>query len=212
MKQKFHSIVKIIPLAALLLSIVLLSGCGNKTLLSLDFEDLPNEGGGQASGVTIVNGHDNFGLLIDENDTLTYPTDGYINRKQGSIEFWFQPTWAGGDGLDHTFFDVGDEFYNRIRIQKDAANNLRFIVWGPDSEHDVSVQVSGWQPGGWHHVRADWSGNEIALYVDGQLQEKESGVPMPAQLASQIYIGSMSDGRNQADAVIDQFRIYSNAQ
>jgi hypothetical protein len=212
MQKKFHSIVKIVPFAALLLSIIVLSGCGSKALLSLDFEDVPNEGGGQAAGVTIVSGHDNLGILIDENDTLTYQTDGHINNKRGSIEFWFQPNWAGGDGLDHTFFDVGDEFYNRIRIQKDAANNLRFIVWGPDSEHDVSVQISDWQPGGWHLVRADWSGDTIALYVDGQLQEKESGVPMPARLASQLYIGSMSDGRNQANAVIDQFRIYSSAQ
>ncbi len=212
MQKKFHIIVKIVPFVALLLSIIVLSGCGGKTLLSLDFEDVPNEGGGQAAGVTIVNGHDNLGLLVDENDTLSYQTDGHLNNKQGSIEFWFQPNWAGGDGLDHTFFDVGDEFYNRIRIQKDAANNLRFIVWGPDSEHDVSVQISGWQAGGWHHVRADWSGDEIALYVDGQLQEKESGVPMPAQLAGRLYIGSMSDGRNQANAVIDEFRIYSNAQ
>ena len=75
--------------------------------------------------------------------------------ESGCIDFWLRIGWSGDDGRDYVFFEIGTEFYNRICIFKDAANNFRFVVWGPNSEPGAFQNVSHWQIGKWHHIRAN---------------------------------------------------------
>jgi len=178
------------------------------TLLVLRFEGSFNGEDGEqgvANGPTFVTGHTGLGVLIDDSDTLYYQPEGNINPQRGIIELWLKPLWAGNDNQNHVFLDVGNGWYNRILITKDAANNFRFIVWSPDTEYGVSHNVSDWAPQEWHYVRVTWQGDTIALYLDGVLCETRSSVVMPSALVGRMYIGSSLGESQQAQAVIDDF-------
>ncbi len=178
---------------------------------SLLFEDDFNSDqgdSGQAHAVRLVTGQKGGGVLIRGKATLSYPTATYIQPQQGSITFWLRPKWFGNDNQDHFFFDLGHSLRNHIAILKDGANNLRFIMWGPYSEHGVAYNVSHWLPDEWHHIGVTWSRNRLELYVDEKLVVKGTHIEFPTSLDSQFYIGSSSGGHKQAEAVIDEFIIY----
>lgn len=114
-------------------------------LLRLAFEDSFTGADGEpgvADGPTFVPGHSGLGALFDDSDTVTYGTDGNISWEQGAIEFWLMPLWRGSDGASYVFFEVGDTWFNRMRIMKDGANNFRFMIWSPDREYGVAYNVA----------------------------------------------------------------------
>jgi hypothetical protein len=164
---------------------------------------------GTASGVTFTSGHSGQGVLFDDNDTLGYAAYENIHREHGSIEFWLRPLWNGNDGESYVFFEIGDAWFNRMRIMKDGANNFRFMVWSEDTEYDVAYNVSGWNANEWHQVRVTWKENEIALYLDGTLRDIETGVALAAYFDSTLHLGSTSEGDTQAHAIMDEFMIYT---
>jgi hypothetical protein len=180
------------------------------TLLLLHFDgDYTGSQGepGTSSDTTFVSGRHDQGVLIDSADTLTYESAGNIQRGQGAIEFWIKPHWNGNDGQSYTLFEVGDGWFNRMRIMKDGANNLRFMVWDSTTEYGVAYNVGHWQSEEWHHVAATWEGNTIALYVDGQQQDSSDTAGTPDTQADLMYIGSSAWHDQQANAEIDEFRI-----
>lgn len=162
---------------------------------------------GTPNGTSFTDGRYNQGVSINDNDTLTYAAANNLNRTQGAIEFWIRPNWNGNDFINHNFFEIGNQWFNRLRITKDGANNLRFIVWNSTTETGVATSVSHWVAGEWHHVAATWSGSTIALYVDGQKMAQLDSAYLPDSLANTIYIGSTLWGDLQADATIEEFRI-----
>ena len=183
-----------------------------QTLLELRFEGSLDGADGElaaVAGVTFAPGHNGQGALLDDGDRLSYAADQNIHREQGSIQFWLEPLWNGNDGGSYVFFEIGDAWFNRMRIMKDGANNFRFMVWSPDTEYGVAYNVSAWNAGEWHHVRVTWNENEIALYIDGAAKDTETSMVLPARLNSTLHIGSTSGGHMQAQAVIDEFMIYS---
>jgi hypothetical protein len=146
-------------------------------------------------------------VSIDSGDTLTYPTAGNLNRTQGAIEFWLRPDWPGDDLQSYTFFEAGEQWFNRLRIMKDGANNLRFMLWDSTTEYGVAYNVGHWQAGEWHHVAATWQGSNIALYVDGVQVASDGNAHPPDMLAAEIHVGSAAWEGQWANAVIDELRI-----
>jgi hypothetical protein len=94
-----------------------------------------------------------------------------------------------------------------MRIVKDGANNLRFMLWDSTTEYGVAYNVANWRAGEWHHVAATWIGTDIALYVDGEQVASSNTANPPDVLASTIYVGTTLGLDEQANADIDEFRI-----
>jgi len=180
------------------------------TMLLLHF-DGSNAGAqgepGMASGTSFASGRHDQGVLVDDADTLTYATADSLEREQGAIEFWISPQWDGDDGQSYTLFEVGNGWFNRLRIMKDGANNLRFMLWDSNTETGVAYNVAYWQAGEWHHVAATWAGTDIALYVDGEQQASSDDASPPDVLANTMHVGSSLWNDQQADAVMDELRI-----
>jgi DNA-binding beta-propeller fold protein YncE len=180
------------------------------TLLLLHFDgDYAGAQGeaGTANSTGFEAGRHGQGVLVDDTDTLTYTTAGNLNRTAGSIEFWLRPNWPGDDMQSYTFFEVGNEWFNRMRVMKDGANNLRFMVWDSTTEYGVAHNVDDWQAGEWHHIAATWQGTDIGLHVDGTQVASESNAHPPDTLSAEMYVGSASREGQQANAVIDELRI-----
>lgn len=162
---------------------------------------------GTPSTTTFESGKYAQGVLIDGSDTLTYATAENLGRTQGAIEFWIRPNWDGNDGLNYTFFEVGQQWFNRMRVTKDGANNLRFMVWDSSYEYGVGYNIADWKADEWHHVAVTWTATKITLSVDGEERASSQNIGLPDTLAATIYIGSTASHTDQADAVIDEFRI-----
>ncbi|MCB0172091.1 MAG: LamG domain-containing protein [Anaerolineae bacterium] len=183
-------------------------------LFSLRFENgFVSEQGAAGLGSTprLAPGRTGQAALFQGKDTLAYRSEGHLNRERGRLTFWLKPQWPGRDGRDYIFFDIGDGFYNRLRVQKDGGNNLRFIVWGPRSENGLSYNVAHWQPDEWHQIGVTWEPQRIALYVDGKLRDTSPKVDLPDRLAAKFFVGSSSNGDHQANAVIDELLIFADA-
>lgn len=162
---------------------------------------------GNANGVSFTTGRYDRGLLMDDADTLSYETAGNLNRTQGAIEFWVRPEWDGNDGQDYVFFEAGAEWFNRMMIVKDGANNLRLMTWDSAQEYGVAHPIGDWRAGEWHHVAATWDAAALALYVDGQLVDRNAQTRPPERLADRFSIGSHVWGGSQVNATLDEFRI-----
>ena len=162
---------------------------------------------GFESGLSFAPGRRGKGVLIDQEDSLYYPSEDNINKDRGALEFWLKPTWEGDDGGSYVFFEIGDEWFNRMRIIKDGANNFRFMVWSSEVEYDAACSVADWAIDEWHHVRTIWGEGKISLYLDGVNCDTQNFVVMPESLSSQLFIGSSAKRDLQAQAVIDEFII-----
>lgn len=140
-------------------------------------------------------------------DRLTYNTAGNLEREAGALEFWFQPAWNGGDNLSYVLFEVGDSWFNRLRVAKDGANNLRLMVWDSSTEYGVATNVAGWQAGEWHHIAATWQGSTLQLFVDGVLRDRAQSAGVPDTLANSLVVGAANYEPQWAHGVIDELRI-----
>ena len=152
------------------------------TLLLLHFDGSYKGAGGEAgipNGTSFAAGRHGQALLVDGGDTLSYETAGNLNREQGAIEFWVRPVWDGSDEKNHDFFEAGHEWFNRIMITKDGANNLRLMVWDSSQEYGVGYNIGYWRAGEWHHVAATWSSSDLALYVDGERRDWRGNTGRP---------------------------------
>jgi DNA-binding beta-propeller fold protein YncE len=163
---------------------------------------------GTPNGAGFAAGRYGQGVLLDEGDTLTYRTAGNLNLTEGAIEFWLRPDWDGNDKQDYAFFEVGNDWFNRIRIAKDGGNHLRIVVWDSSAEYGAGHLVDDWKAGEWRHIGVTWQEGIVALYEDG-VQVDRQPARFPDWLAEPMYVGSGSwDGR-VANGVIDEFRISS---
>ncbi len=167
---------------------------------------------GTPSGVDFVAGRFDQGIHVEYGDRLSYPTLGNLDMAEGTVEFWLKPDWDGDDEQSYTFFEMGYDWFNRMRIMKDGANNLRIMVWDGDTEYGVAYNVGYWQAGEWHHIAATWQGDTIALYADGVQVGTSDGVTMPSSMVDALFVGSAALDPQYAQGVIDEFRISSVAR
>ena len=167
---------------------------------------------GTPSGVDFAAGRFDQGIHVEYGDRLSYPTVGNLDMAEGTVEFWLKPDWDGDDEQSYTFFEMGYDWFNRMRIMKDGANNLRIMVWDDDTEYGVAYNVGDWQAGEWHHIAATWQGDTIALYADGVQVGTSEGVTMPSSMVDALFVGSAALDPQYAQGVIDEFRISSVAR
>jgi hypothetical protein len=163
---------------------------------------------GIPTGTTFVPGRYGQGVRVGAGERITYALADNLDPQQGAIEFWVKPEWDGDDEESYIFVEVGDGWFNRLRVMKDGANNLRFMVWDSTTEYGVAYNVAHWQEGEWHHVAATWGDNQIDLYEDGKLVDS-SVANLPNMLLGPIYIGPSLSYQEFAMAVIDELRISS---
>ncbi|MEI6327393.1 MAG: LamG-like jellyroll fold domain-containing protein, partial [Candidatus Roizmanbacteria bacterium] len=141
----------------------------------------------------------------------------HINGNQGTISFWFKPSWNGNDGIRHSFYSTGDGI-TRIWVWKsDTVSGNGMSMYVSDGNNiswakDTSTTITS---GNWYHVVGRWSNNKVdgTNYSDIRIN---NGSPV---VSSTIYngfqpwarsaIGTYSDGvTNSAQALIDDFAIF----
>ncbi|MFZ1597829.1 MAG: LamG-like jellyroll fold domain-containing protein, partial [Anaerolineae bacterium] len=172
-----------------------------------------------ATGVSFTPGRFDGAVLVDGNDQLAYAASGHFDPNQGSVQMWARPDWPGADNQEHALFEAlqaGGDGY-RLRLAKADWNWL--YAWFTDGslgQHDFALyaDVSDWQPGVWHHLALAWQPappdplyRRFTFWVDGRLLDSHvQRVPM-AGMPTWLSVGAGVDGRDQADASLDELFI-----
>jgi hypothetical protein len=163
---------------------------------------------GTPTGASFAAGRYGQAAVFEGSDLLTYPSPGNVAANQGSIEFWIQPTWNGNDNQNHTFIEVNETWENRIKITKDGANNMRFLMWDPaGKEYGVACYAGGWKAGEWHHLAAAWQENWMTLAIDGAQCQSTTLGGLPLFLDETIYVGNSNALDQPAGGLMDELRI-----
>ncbi|MBD3366537.1 DUF2341 domain-containing protein, partial [candidate division WWE3 bacterium] len=162
-----------------------------------------------AGGVLVQGGASAADTIAISSGTVIHPNFNTINDSdQGSIVFWITPEWDGNDGETHRIFHGT---FSRPLVSKNSEGELTF-GYGNVS---LSTDVSSWESGETYLVVIRWdrsktidgtnygsiSINDSHIYSD----DASTGGHLYPQTT---YIGSVDDGTNPANALIEGLTVY----
>ena len=142
----------------------------------------------------------------------------------GSVFFWFSPAWAGtneggtGPGVWGRLLEVGaytpTGSFGWWSLYCDPAGaNLYFSVQpGGGSTTTYLTTPIQWTSNVWHFVALTYGSTNTALYLDGLPATNGPGLsnwPGTNVLAGGFYLGSSSNGLNQASGSFDDLYTYN---
>ncbi len=148
------------------------------------------------------------GLTVNVGDL--FPLD------RGTVALWVRPHWDAGHGESKVFFHVPTN-------SKDSTDNYHLQAWGgnlsaragamnrdgaPGADLN-SPKLGEWRAGEWHFLALTWSPGALRLYQDGELVAASDTVAYPFRPAATMSLGCWQDGSRCADAVLDEFRLYT---
>lgn len=139
----------------------------------------------------------------------------HINTNQGTISFWFKPSWNGNDGLNHFIYDNAVDATHRIAVYKSSSDNLIAASFLDGTNIlTVSTATTTITSGTWYYVVARWSRNTIDgtnlfdLRVNNGTAVTSNSAWVGYAPAATSYIGSRYTSIYQANALIDDFAIF----
>jgi len=173
-------------------------------------------------GQTYFDGKFGNGYNAMTGNSLSYPTAGNIVKDKGTIEMWVKSSWGGGDNNSYTFFDTNTTAHNNeiefFKFGGSGFNHLFFQIEDSSSTastctFEISDSANQFATSSWYHIAATWNNGEpTGLYLEGELvgscDDSHDGFE---QLDTTMYIGTNSVGANDAQSIIDEFRISDRA-
>jgi hypothetical protein len=143
---------------------------------------------------------------------------------QGSFFVWFAPAWAGtneggnGPGQYGRLLEVGgytpDASFGWWSLYTDPVGvNLYFSVQPGDGSSTTYLTAPiAWTSNSWHCIALTYGATNTAMYLDGVLATNGPGLsnwPGTNVLAGGFYLGSSSNGLNQASGSYDDLYTYN---
>jgi hypothetical protein len=173
------------------------------------------DGDWQASGAqplavsaTFTSGVSGQAAFFDEGARLIYAGAGHFVETEGGLDFWVRPEWDGSESGTHTFFSAGDGQSYRFEVGVQGGWLYAWITKF-DNYNQVALwrSIGDWQSGEWHHIGVSWQPHWLKLYVDGEMADV-TGLRRPITgTLGVLSIGADADGRNAAQAAIDELRV-----
>lgn len=172
-------------------------------------------------------------LVLDSTNAawLQYYVDEYdgttnLTVNQGTVTFWFAPDWAstnqGGTGPGDwgRLLELGNyttnSSYGFWSLYVDPAGaNIYFSTQTNDLSGNLWTYLSApiaWTTNYWHQITLTYSTTNTALYLDGSLATNALGYgiwPGTNVLANGFYIGSDTNGQNQAHGMFDDMATFN---
>ena len=184
-----------------------------------------------SGGINFVGAKYGSGAEIDANgDTITFPETQNLNPIEGTLEFWYQPSYecqpAPGtcDGQSHVFWHMEQVMTDYFAFRKSAANALDFETRNSSSAITTTKTVAlgdfGWRAEDWVHLRVTWdstapvASDRLVIYVNGVAPPQSiAGGPFDGTglTVGPNYIGTRSTGLNHASGILDELRMYGTA-
>ncbi len=195
---------------------------GDAPIFEESFESLSDiaNHGGVYSGISIEPGRVGHAVRVDNADRLTYPSN--LDPQKGTIRFWLSPSWAGDATTEpHYFFEwrAGDARM-RIFTWYFASSGKNYLVFrlkdNAGHDHEVgTMDIMAWEADQWHEVILFWdfTGTKefFGMALDGWVAVNDEYDWAFTDTPTTFSVGSDTYGESQADARIDELRIYDES-
>ncbi|MFZ5988624.1 MAG: LamG domain-containing protein [Bacillota bacterium] len=183
------------------------SGMGNTgTLVNMNAAtDWQPTDGGQWDGRAGVNFNKGSCLDFDgANDYVSIPVTTSVFGSNGTIEFWFKPTWNSGDGSNRWLISGTD-----LCIQHYTNNNW-YIGWtgGGDWRVVISAANMPTTAGNWYYFTMTWNDttNQTIVYMNGV--QKGSNNVLQIGTVTQFNLAADLTGGTPFTGWMDDVRIH----
>ena len=127
----------------------------------------------------------------------SFPADGIINPRRGTIELVFKPSWKGSSDNTNCLFNTGVGVMwgerNTFHIQREG-NNLKFVII--DNKSKILVVeapdfLNKFNDGKFHHVAATWDADAgLNIYVDGVREGNNASKFESGKISDKMYVGN----------------------
>jgi len=161
--------------------------------MTMDFNaDLRIEGQprpGQVTGTPrFVEGH---AVVIGPQDRFTVPHAGALSAEAGTLEMRLRAVdWSGADQSFKFFFHARTQD-DIIQLRKGPSGQLQFLIGRLPHPFCIETDAGDWNAGEWRTIKAVWSRDLAALYVDGQRRVEEPRPGHDLQAAETILLGGV---------------------
>ena len=164
-------------------------------------------------GAAQVAGRYGRGLGLTAKTPLTFPAEGRVDRRRGTVCLWVRPHWDAEATTSHVFFADDRDFKpgnNSLLLWEWHTGLLRFDVRDAKDQYLVH-SVKTWRRGEWRHVAAAWD-CEVGtrLYLGGDLVASKA-IQWEPKPSKAFLVGGKPGRPWPADADVDDLRIYGFA-
>ncbi|MEW6088100.1 MAG: cytochrome c3 family protein [bacterium] len=137
-----------------------------------------------------------------------------FNPVSGTVEMWMKPiNWTGTDTTkQHYLFDAHNNSLtkDRVSLYYDTTKEIKFDVYSStgvlrSAKIDVSTFLDSTT---FRHYAGTWDQYSVNLYINGILAGDTAYTAVSDQRAVNLSIGSSARITGQADAIIDEVRIF----
>ena len=177
------------------------------------------------SDTTFTEGLSGRGLLVNGEDVLSLDLPSV---DEGTVEFWFQPTWTSG-GLTPPgttrplliFRKSQQEETSALVFRQDGPLTRVFLhkEYPPSFRNQMGANNSArWARGTWNHLAFVWDKDKTwAVYVNGvgagsRVRRRVGSEPFQVNSEVRLFVGSDPDSKTCLNAVIDRLLISSTAR
>ena len=181
------------------------------------FADSTGRGPSESKLASLVPGRWGSAATVAPGGALRYPVEGAWDFREGTVELWIALTRPGTDAV-YTQYNHAALLYtapdgNQFVVSENAERGFfAGSVIGGSFSGVGGGNISGWNPGEWHHLAFTYSaryGRE-RLYLDGNMVSESGGpLPLPASGTKSFQLNGDSKGHASAFAV-DELRITAN--
>ena len=159
--------------------------------------------------------------------SCTYEGAGNISSERGAVSLWLRPLdWEGSDPHFQVFFSASGENavmhvyrYQDVGAQSAHSRKLLFL-FGPAGKNAAggwewtiasSARAREWDTEAWHHVACAWDAENMALYLDGRLEDEKQVRAPPGAAFDRFAVGGFGSWQNAAGTtLVDELKVYGS--
>ncbi|EKE12384.1 MAG: hypothetical protein ACD_13C00224G0002, partial [uncultured bacterium] len=124
---------------------------------------------------------ENRGLSLTEKDLpFRLTAEQFTLVSTGSMDFFLKPLWNQEEEETINIFSVKLDNGRELALKRENAGfgqRLSFGVYQNGlAQNTVLASISNWERGQWHHLGLTWSKEKVAIFVDGEKIQSNSGV------------------------------------
>jgi hypothetical protein len=146
---------------------------------------------------------------------LKFETNQNLEPLQGTLEMWVRPSlrpvMTASYGTSYYLLDcrAGGGFSLLLSDNLKGSRSLVFTeqARANDKAFQLIASIANWQADTWHHVALVWSGQDRALYLDGQPAKQGQSPNATLPTAPTLYLGESIYNTWPAQAIADELRI-----
>jgi len=141
------------------------------------------------------------------------------DEEQGSVSFWWQPSYDWDAPLDEytllwRWYATAGAQNDILIFQHNANNNVYCQAYGGGDPQANANATPSWSAGDWLLITLTWDwidAGEVILYVNGEEFCKDTSIGSAPQGMDRMIVGAVTPGNNIANGTYDELFVLDRA-